>query len=373
MTRNFHSEPFSESTLTKLELFQRYLVEWLPVFLSSRTGFVNTVNIFDFFAGPGIDGNGVDGSPLIIYKSIFLYSRFIRKNNISVNLYFNEINPEKSAELEKNISDQNKNRRPFSLSIDCKDFIKVFDEYYPIMQHPNTANLIFLDQKGFSQITDDIFLKITSLNTTDFMFFIASSFVHRFRKEKITKKYFRLSDDGQGTIDNNYVHREIRDYYETIISENNRKWFLGQFSIKKGSNIYGIIFGSKNTLGIDKFVRSCWKIDPLRGNANFDIDRENIDTSMPSLFPEMNKPTKIKEYELELEKYVMSGEITSNHEIYIFSILNGILPRFARAKLKQMMYDNIIPKQKINISYNAYKKKMNNIKLDYGTIENRMD
>lgn len=364
MTRNFHREPFSESTLTKLELFKKYLVEWLPVFLSPRDGFVNTVNIFDFFAGPGIDGNGVDGSPLIIYKNIFPHSHFIRKNNISVNLYYNEFDPKKCMELRKNIDSQNKHKRPFSLSITQLDFIQAFEKYYSTMQEPSAANLIILDQQGFRQITDDVFLRIASLRTTDFMFFISSSFVHRFRKEKVIKNYFQLSDDGQGTIDYNYVHREIRDYYDTIISKNNIKCFLGQFSIKRGANIYGIIFCSRHLLGIDKFVRSCWKIDPLCGEANFDIDRDHIDPSKPSLFPEMNKPTKIKEFEFYLERYILSGEITINREIYLFSILNGILPQYARDKLSQMKHDNLIPKQKINVSYEAYKNHPTILKLN---------
>lgn len=364
MTRNFHSEPFSESTLTKLELFQKYLVEWLPVFLSPKDGFINTVNIFDFFAGPGIDVNEVDGSPLIIYKNIFPYSHFIRKNSISVNLFFNEFDPQKCTELRKNIDSQNKHKRPFSLRITQLDFIEAFEKYYSTMQEPSTANLIILDQQGFRHITDDIFLRIASLGTTDFMFFSSSSHVHRFRKEEVIKKYFQLSDDGQGTIDSNYVHREIRDYYRNLIFENNLRCYLGQFSLKKDANIYGIIFGSRNIRGLDKFVQSCWKIDPLCGEANFDIDRDHIDPSKPSLFPEMNKPTKIKEFELHLERCILSGEITINHEIYLFSILNGILPKYARYKLSQMKRDNLIPKQKINISYEAFKSHPTILKLN---------
>ena len=60
----FHDEAFDEGTLTKLEIFQLYTREWLPVFLSREVDYVREVHLFDFFAGPGTDGVGVPGSPL---------------------------------------------------------------------------------------------------------------------------------------------------------------------------------------------------------------------------------------------------------------------------------------------------------------------
>ena len=48
--KNLHSEPFSEETITKLEIFEAYAREWLPTFIMSG---VKMVYIFDFFAGSG--------------------------------------------------------------------------------------------------------------------------------------------------------------------------------------------------------------------------------------------------------------------------------------------------------------------------------
>ena len=61
--KNIHKEPFDEGTITKLEIFQRYAREWLPVFVMDKR---KKVNIFDFFAGTGYDGAGVPGSPIRI-------------------------------------------------------------------------------------------------------------------------------------------------------------------------------------------------------------------------------------------------------------------------------------------------------------------
>lgn len=58
----FHDEPFDADTVTKLEIFETYLEEWLPVFIQtpSRHG----IHVYDFFAGPGTDSEGTPGSPL---------------------------------------------------------------------------------------------------------------------------------------------------------------------------------------------------------------------------------------------------------------------------------------------------------------------
>ncbi len=59
--KEIDDKPFSESTLTKLDLFQRYAGEWLPVFLGDRIIYPE-INVCDFFSGSGTDSNGIWGS-----------------------------------------------------------------------------------------------------------------------------------------------------------------------------------------------------------------------------------------------------------------------------------------------------------------------
>ena len=66
--RNLHEKPYDEGTQDKLDLYREYLREWLPVFMNAA--FVDTVQIFDFFAGPGNDKAGNPGSPLITCDEI---------------------------------------------------------------------------------------------------------------------------------------------------------------------------------------------------------------------------------------------------------------------------------------------------------------
>ena len=52
--KNLHDHPFDEGTITKLEIFEAYTKEWLPVFVMSP---YKHICIFDLFAGPGYDKN----------------------------------------------------------------------------------------------------------------------------------------------------------------------------------------------------------------------------------------------------------------------------------------------------------------------------
>src|SRR5215831_18730688 len=74
----FFGKPFDEGTLTKLEIFELYAREWLPVFLSQTNPIKLKIQIFDFFAGPGMDSKGQFGSPLRLLKQLNNYRALAR-------------------------------------------------------------------------------------------------------------------------------------------------------------------------------------------------------------------------------------------------------------------------------------------------------
>jgi three-Cys-motif partner protein len=73
-TPGFHEKAFDEGTLTKLDLFELYTREWLPVFLAREDHTPPVLHLFDFFAGPGADAVGNLGSPLRTLRTIEEYS-----------------------------------------------------------------------------------------------------------------------------------------------------------------------------------------------------------------------------------------------------------------------------------------------------------
>jgi hypothetical protein len=48
--------------------------------------------------------------------------------------------------------------------------------------------------------------------------------------------------------------------------------------------------------------------------------------------------------------------LTTNKDIYIFALQNGMLALHARDALNEMIKNKILPKQDFHISYNAWKK-----------------
>jgi len=102
---------------------------------------------------------------------------------------------------------------------------------------------------------------------------------------------------------------------------------LYPFTIKKGSNIYGLIFGSKHPLGVEKFLKIAWNTNELNGEANFDID-EDWKASQTVLFGP-RKMTKVEKFQSDLEKIILGKEKISNKEIYDYTLEAGHIKEHA--------------------------------------------
>jgi three-Cys-motif partner protein len=331
-SETFFNEPFDEGTKCKLDVFRLYLREWLPVFLSSPNPKLMTVNVFDFFSGQGKDADGIPGSPLITLDELSRSTGYIVNHKLNVRLFFNELDGKLFNELTANVEPYLK-PNVFTTQLSNKDFRVCFEEQLPSMK--NAANFIFLDQKGVKFITSEVFHKLISLKQTDFMFFISSSFIKRFGESEEFKKYLKIRKEDIENKDYFHIHRLVLEYYRSLIPTD-KQYFLAPFSIKKSTNIYGLIFGSNHTYGIEKFLKICWKMDNQRGEANFDIDREKINIAAPSLFPDFNKPSKRRVFEEDIERQVFNKNLDTNYKVYLFTLDNGFLPKDANEVLRKL-------------------------------------
>ena len=171
MARDIHKKPFDEGTKAKLAIFKDYLKEWLPVFLAKKDIFYPTINIYDFFSGPGTDGHGNMGTPLIILEELRVYILNITSKELTVNLYLNEYDKLKFDTLYLEVHSEKHKSLPVNIETDNLDFKVAFDKKFPSMGFKGNANLLFLDQNGVKHITEEIFNKIINLKQTDFLFF----------------------------------------------------------------------------------------------------------------------------------------------------------------------------------------------------------
>lgn len=338
MVKDLHESHFNEGTLIKLKLYQMYLAEWLPVFLRGKSR-VKKVNIFDFFAGPGKSPSGQIGSPLIANQEVKNYYNDLRTGKASLTLYFNELSKKKLGELKANLLDDKK--VPFSIEFGNYDFAKAFQLWKPKME--NAANLIFLDQNGVKQVTKDIFQQLANIKGTDFLFFISSSFVSRFGETKEFQKYFgdsvnSITRGGYGNI-----HRNITEHYRTYLPDD-ADLYLAPFSIQKEANIYGLVFGTRSPLGILKYLRCCWKLDGDTGEANYDIDNDNLDpyrtgNQQSLIFMNDLKPNKVNIFELELREKIISGAFETDRDILHYALQRGFITKHITPVIRKLKQD----------------------------------
>lgn len=333
-SKDIHSVPFDEGTIDKLEIFERYLEAWLNVFCHS-SGFTG-INICDFFAGGGTDSAGNEGSPLRILKILEKLRAPIAQKKMKINILLNELDKEKYNSLCYAVTEKTK-----ALGMGNLVNVKCFQKEFKNIFHENIAafrkmpNLFFIDQNGIKEVDEDIFLSILDLNYTDFLFFISSSYFKRFPNEfQMFFPDFDMSLVTDGVYAN--VHRTVCEYYRQKAAG---KTNIYPFSIKKSANIYGLVFGSKHPLGVQKFLEVAWRKNELNGEANFDIDNE-YQTRQGNLF-EPPKLTKIEAFQYRLREYILTAA-RSNTDVYYFTLENGHIPKHAVEIIRKMKNDDII-------------------------------
>jgi three-Cys-motif partner protein len=337
MSSTFFKKPFDEPTITKLELYKAYVNEWLPVFLvPTYSPITKKVNIFDFFSGVGKDTLGQHGSPLIALNALNTerYKSEIKSKDLEVNIWFNDRNTKYINQLEQNVKALKLKNLPVNIHFLNLDFAEAYDKLKPEMQ--NAANLVFLDQFGVQCVDKGKFQELSSMTKTDILFFISSSSFNRFYEHETFKKIVNISKEELSKTSFLKIHRIVLDKYKEYLPKN-KNYYLAPFSIKRDSNINGLIFGSGHLLGIEKFLKVCWQQDKIRGEANFDIDNEKIPKEGTGLlFPEYFIPTKRSVFESELKRKVLEGELKTDKEIYIFTVTNGFLGSHAKPIIQEL-------------------------------------
>lgn len=340
---DLHRHPFDEGTITKLEIFEAYTKEWLPVFIMSP---YQHLYIFDLFAGTGRDQRGVAGSPIRIMQQINKMMDNIVSRGKRIYLWLNEYDHNKYELLQKSCQDFIGEHPQLKDAADSDmvkikytnlDFAVLFPKISGIIK--SFPSLVFLDQNGIKFLSDQYFKEIVSTSTVDFLYFVSSSYFFRFGERP--EFLMNVQIDMQRAKENPYkfIHRSLLEQLrEKIPTDSNVK--LYPFSIKKGSNIYGIIFGASHPLAVEKFLTTAWKRNTVNGEANFDIDDDAAKAQL-SLFDE-KKPTKKESFANLLKEKLLNKELVTNEDVYLFTLDQGHIPSHAADVLKQLKKNGLI-------------------------------
>lgn len=353
-----HRQPYDEGTLTKLELFEKYAEAWIPTFVMSPS--YSEIFIYDFFAGTGQDSDGVPGSAIRLLRQIDSQTGNIFKTKTKIHLVLNELDREKCATLKSHCESYitehpNLQRLPLDIEYCNEDVTTLFPKRLDQMRK-NPA-LVYLDQNGVKFLADKYLLELEKMHTTDFMYFISSSYFLRFGETEQFQNNITIDIDRARKDPYNHIHRSVlKQLREQIPDGSNFR--LYPFTIKKNTNVYGIIFGASHPLAIDKFLRAAWSMNAINGEANFDIDDEE-NRCKPNLFDD-GCPTKIEVFQSKLHRLIMSGRINDNVHAYTYTLLAGHIPDHAVQEIKKMKNDGLITYQSKSpcVNYdNAFKNK----------------
>jgi three-Cys-motif partner protein len=334
-SRRFFDKPFDEGTVTKLEIFELYAREWLPVFLSQANPIKPKIHLFDFFAGPGMDSKGHFGSPLRLLKQLTNYRALRGWNHVAIHVHFFDKSSKNVTALKRSIDNCGLSFENVAMDVRRLAFETAFEQCASLLKDRQAAKLVFIDQFGVDQVTDEVFRRLINFPTCDFLFFISSSTLHRFRDHPAIKQRIDIPNDSYG------VHRAVFEYYRNLLPDSD-EYYLAPFSIQKGSNIYGLIFGSAHIRGIEKFLAVAWKKDAINGEANFDINREDWSPGQ-MLFPlEAFKPTKVGAFESTMERRLRSGHFSDEEALFHFCLCEGFTPRHAKSVLAKLKTERVI-------------------------------
>jgi three-Cys-motif partner protein len=366
--KDIFDEPFKESTLAKLEIFEKYIDSWLPTFIMADFN-KKPIQIFDLFAGSGSDVNGVFGSPLRIIKIISKHKDKLVQKNKKVKIFLNDLDSKKINSLKKKV-DRIIADHSLLNSVEVvvsnssfKECLKSYNQELKI-----GCNLIVIDQNGFKEVDEPIFQYMIGLSTTEFMFFISSSFIHRFVEQDEVKKYHPKFDSEKiKNTPRRKIHNTICEEFKKYVPANIKSYLI-PFSIMKedNNNIYGIIFVTTHPLGADKFLRTVWKKNALNGNADYDIENEK-GKDQGDLFEE-RKLSKIQSFQKQLRENIIERNLLNNFDVYLFTINQGHISQHADEEIKRMKKDGSIYFDGTSalVNYDQVFKKHRN--LEYGII-----
>jgi three-Cys-motif partner protein len=363
---NLHDKPFDETTLTKLQLFEDYAQAWLPTFLMQTH--LTEIHIFDFFAGTGYDLEGKAGSPIRIIEKIIEQRGLIFRKQTDIVFHINEFDKSKFELLiescNKRLAEESGIERFVKLKFYNEDFGILFPKLFSLIE--KFPSLVYLDQNGVKFLSTEYFGKLEKTKQTDFLYFAASSYITRFGELKEFQPYLSFLDLNElKNSGHKKVHRNLTNQLKRKVSKDS-KLKLYPFTLKKNTNIYGVIFGATHFRAVDKFLNLTWKYNGLNGDANFDIDEE-FKKDQLDLF-EGRKLTKIDIFKQSVRDKVLGGEIKTNLELLIFVYENGHIGKHADEVLKalkkegKIKYDSNSP----CVTYDSAFK--NNIKVFYEKV-----
>ncbi len=347
-----------EHSEVKVRLLGEYLTRYLSVIANLE--YNQKIRIYDLFCGKGRYDDGGEGSPLIIAKAIdALYkSGVIRGQFPEINCYFNDLDGEKVANVEKEVDALNLDKEAFGIiEYSSNDYQEEMDKLVALLPAiKNEKVFIFIDPYGYKHIRASDIASLLKNKNAEVLLFLPTQFMYRFDQEGtpeslkdfieelVPYKDWKETDSIWGFIN------QLKDAFRDYLGGN---FCVDTFTIQKDPRtVFCLFFFSSHIRGFEKMLEAKWQIDNEEGKG-WEYDAQ------PSLFVAL-KTNPLAE---KLKEYLKKGR--SNGEVYSFTLHSGFLPKHTNEILttwqRQGVLDVILTdgnparKKAFYISYDNYK------------------
>lgn len=344
----------------KVELYTKYLAKYLNII--SRAGYIDQINIYDLFCGPGIYENGGEGSPIQTLKVIKDYYLDFSNNNsakIKLNISFNDKNLGKITELEKNVEGMFI-PKICNITYSDKEYQDILsDVKAEIRNYKNEKGVVFIDPYGYKDIQFQDIKELLDGKKTELLLFLPMSHMYRFvekamsRKNKVVEQNESLSmfhvptpkPKDMSSFENAY--KPLKEFLESMfgqqvpnfksvnnfIEEVTKKFeeklidvFVDSFILErdnKGSS-FCLFFFSSHVFGFEKMLETKWELDTERGSGfQYQAQSSGLFTAMQT-----------SSYPQKLEEYIKSDK-RYNSDLYLFGLKNKHLPKHTNEILRE--------------------------------------
>lgn len=286
--------------------------------------------VYDLFCGPGTDANGVKGSPVRAADVVRNSEDLIKSSNVPLRLVFNDFESSFIHTLKSSMGNSvqaDNGEKLATIEYFAKSFQELFPTLVPSMAQ-KAANFLFIDQFGATKVDANVFRALHSLPTTDVLFFLSSDWFRRFSDSPEAKDWGISKTDIMRTRYNE-IHRFMAEYFLDLVGGD---YLVAPFSLKKGSNVYGLIFASHHYVWLYKFLKIAWKEDPHYGEANFDMFDERVGTDQLTIFG----VRKVEDFQSALKQKILAGEFESDSDIFLYMLQRGFINKHAREVVKEL-------------------------------------
>lgn len=319
----------------KVKLYGNYLAKYLNII--SQDGYTKTIHIYDLFSGEGIYEDGGQGSPMIAIEKI-TNCRSANPRMPSVKITFND----KSAEV---IEKLNQSLKKISIPQNCtprvynKNYLDLVDQVNSeINSFGNEKAVIFLDPKGYKEISIADIKKLLSTDKSEVLVFLPIRDMHRFanmNESNISAGHEPLYKFMQEVFPDKIPAFDSQVDFINKIKEGLKKvmpaYFVDTFLLEKEpGQFFCMFFFTTHIYGFEKMLETKWELDSEQGRA-FRYEQSG---TMFSGSEVLNFPDKLKDFINEGRKY--------NSNLYYFTLHEGFLTKHANDVLRDWQGSNTL-------------------------------